>query len=118
MSTLKNKRMDIRAKDPIDILVFEKGLRIKKAIIDKELDLIGVILNNGKILESKLSLYPRLKDASEEELEKWQLISNGIGISWKDLDEDLSVKGFIYQVAINDMLEHLQSSTDQERATA
>ena len=118
MSTLKNKRMDIRAKDPIDILVFEKGLRIKKAIIDKELDLIGVILNNGKILESKLSLYPRLKDASEEELEKWQLISNGIGISWKDLDEDLSVKGFIHQVAINEMLEHLQISTDQEKATA
>ncbi len=118
MSTSNNKRMDIRAKDPIDILVFEKGLRIKKAIIDKELDLIGVILNNGKILESKLSHYPKLKEATEQQLEKWQLISNGIGISWKDLDEDLSVKGFIHQVAINDMLEHLQTSTDQERATA
>ena len=118
MSTLKNKRMDIRAKDPIDILVFEKGLRIKKAIIDKELDLIGIILNNGKILESKLSHYPKLKEATEQQLEKWQLISNGIGISWKDLDEDLSVKGFIHQVAINEMLEHLQPSTDQERATA
>ena len=118
MSTLKNKRMDIRAKDPIDILVFEKGLRIKKAIIDKELDLIGVILNNGKILESKLSHYPKLKEATEQQLEKWQLISNGIGISWKDLDEDLSVKGFIHQVAINEMLEHLQTSTDQEKATA
>ena len=90
---------------------------LKNAIIDKELDLIGIILNNGKILESKLSHYPRLKDATEQQLQKWQLIGNGIGISWKELDEDLSVKGFIHQVAINEMLEHLQTSTDQERAT-
>ncbi len=91
---------------------------LKNAIIDKELDLIGIILNNGKILESKLSHYPRLKDATEQQLQKWQLIGNGIGISWKELDEDLSVKGFIHQAAINEMLEHLQTSTDQEKATA
>ncbi len=69
-------------------------------------------------MESKLSHYPRLKDATEQQLQKWQLIGNGIGISWKELDEDLSVKGFIHQVAINEMLEHLQTSTDQEKATA
>ncbi len=91
---------------------------LKNAIIDKELDLIGVILNNGKILESKLSHYPRLKEATEQQLQKWQLIGNGVGISWKELDEDLSVKGFIHQAAINEMLEHLQTSTDQEKATA
>lgn len=118
MSTLKSKRTDIRAKDPIDILIFEKGLRIKKVIIDKELDLIGVILNNGKILESRISHYPRLKNATEQELEKWQLISKGIGITWENLDEDLSMKGFIHTVAINEMLEHLKPSIDSERATA
>ena len=48
MNTLKD---NIKAKNPIDILIFEKGLRIKNAIIDKDLDLIGVILNNGKIVE-------------------------------------------------------------------
>lgn len=69
-------------------------------------------------METKLSYYPRLKEATEQQLEKWQLISNGIGISWKDLDEDLSVKGFIHHVAINEMLEHLQTSNDQERVTA
>lgn len=118
MNTLENNKSNIRAKDPVDVLIFEKGLRIKRVIIDKELDLIGLILNNGKILESKISQYPRLKDASEQELEKWQLISNGIGISWDNLNEDLSVKGFIYTVAINEILEHLQSPTDNEKATA
>lgn len=118
MSTLKNKISDIKAKDPIDILIFEKGLRIKKVIIDKELDLIGIILNNGKILESKLSVYPKLKEAPVKELENWELISNGIGITWKNLDEDLSVKGFIQTVAINEMLEHLQSSLNQNSVSA
>ncbi len=118
MNTLRNKKTDIKAKDPIDILIFEKGLRIKNVIVDKELDLIGIILNNGKILESKISHYPNLKDAQEKELDKWQLISNGIGITWKNLDEDLSVKGLIHTVAINEMLEHLQSSINQEITTA
>ena len=107
MSTSINNNADLRAKDPIDILVFEKGLRIKRVIIDKELDLIGVILNNGKILETKLSIYPRLRDATEQDLKKWQLISRGIGVTWENLDEDLSVRGFIQTVAINEMLEHL-----------
>lgn len=118
MSTLENKRMDIKAKDPIDVLIFEKGLRIKNLIIDKDLDLIGVILNNGKILESKISRYPRLKDASIQELEKWKLINNGIGITWDALDEDLSVKGFIQSVAINEMLEHLLATFDPKKASA
>ncbi len=111
MNILKNKETNISSKDPIDILIFEKGLRIKSIVVDKELDLFAIILNNGKILNSKLSLYPKLKGASEGELEKWQLINNGIGITWENLDEDLSVKGFIQMVAMSEMLEHLQSST-------
>ncbi len=108
MNTSENNFENIRAKDPIDVLIFEKGLRIKNVIIDKELDLIGVVLNNGKILETKISQYPRLKNATSKELEEWQLINKGIGLRWENLDEDLSAKGFIHTAAINDMLEHLQ----------
>ena len=118
MSTSDNRIRNIRAKDPIDVLILEKGLRIKSVIIDKELDLIGIILNNGKILESNLSEYPHLAEAEEEQLTKWKLISNGVGITWDELDEDLSVKGFIKTAAINVMLEHLQSPTHKKRATA
>jgi hypothetical protein len=118
MSTSDNRIRNIRAKDPIDALIFEKGLRIKSVIIDKELDLIGIILNNGKILESNLSEYPRLGEADEKQLTKWKLIGDGIGITWDELDEDLSVKGFIKTTAINVMLEHLQSPTNKKIATA
>ncbi len=109
MNTLDNNKIEnIRSKDPIDILIFEKGLRIKSVIIDKELDLLAVILNNGKILESKLSDYPKLCKAEETQLQNWQLISKGIGVCWDDLDEDFSIKGLIKTTAINEMLEHLQ----------
>lgn len=119
MSTLKNNKTGYSAKDPIDRLIFEKGLRIKNVIIEKDLDLMGIILNNGKILETKISLYPRLKGASEKELKEWQLIGKGIGVSWEKLDEDLSARGFIYAAAIKDMVDYLQASGgDDTKATA
>ena len=111
MTTSNN---DIKAKDPFDILIFEKGLRIKKIIIDKSLDLLVLILNNGKLIQSKISCYPRLKTASSEQLNKWSLISKGIGIYWEELDEDLSIKGFIKNSALNNALSKLQSSGTEE----
>ena len=108
MSTLDHNISNIKAKNPIDILIYEDGLRIKNVVIDRELDLIGVILNNGKIIEDKISFYPLLKNANEKQLNNWCLISGGIGISWGEINEDLSLKGFIETAAINEMLEHLQ----------
>ena len=46
MSTL-NKIQNKRASDAFDILIFEKGLRIKNVMIDKDLDLMLVVLNNA-----------------------------------------------------------------------
>ena len=105
---------DKKSKDPFDILIFEKGLRIKKVIIDKNLDLLVLILNNGKLIQSKISYWPALKAASPEQLNKRTLISQGIGIHWKELDEDLSLKGFIKDTAIKDALNKLQSSGTEE----
>jgi len=105
---------DIKAKDPFDILIFEKGLRIKKLVIDKTLDLLVLILNNGKLIQSKISYYPKLNDASPDQLNKWSLISKGIGIHWEELDEDLSIKGFIKDAALNNALSKLQSSGTEE----
>ena len=107
MSILEN---NIKAKNPIDILIFEKGLRIKNIVIDKSLDLLVLILNNGSVIRSKISNYERLADATSEQLNNWRLISNGIGIHWEEIDEDLSVKGFIQDAAINNILNKLQNN--------
>ncbi len=108
MNTLKKKR----AKDPFDILIFEKGIRIKTLMIDKDLDLLAVVLNNGKILESRISYYSKLEKASVKQLNAWRLISGGVGVSWEKLNEDLSIKGFIKSTALNDMLRQLLGEND------
>ncbi len=115
MSNSQYEIQNIRTKDPFDILIHEKGLRVKNLIIDKELDLIALILNNGKIIKSNISYYPRLKNATQKQLEKWRLISGGVGISWEEFDEDLSVKGFIKSSALNTALINLQSEDNDER---
>jgi hypothetical protein len=33
---------------------------------------------------------PRLADASAEQRAHWQLVGRGIGIHWRDVDEDLA----------------------------
>ena len=93
MSTSSNDIVNKRASDPLDQLIFEEGLRIQQMWFDKTLDLIVVLLNNKKVLTRPLSDFKRLADASEKQLSNFE--SDGIGIHWPDLDEDLSLRGFL-----------------------
>ena len=54
-----------------------------------------LVLNNGTITRSGVAEYKRLKGVAQLRLEKWSLIADGIGLTWPDLDEDLSLRGFI-----------------------
>ncbi|WP_276500034.1 DUF2442 domain-containing protein [Terrimonas pollutisoli] len=105
---ISNKIQNKRSSDPFDILIFEKGLRIKNVMIDKDLDLMLVVLNNGFVVKEMLSDYPSLKNASIKNLNDWRLISGGIGISWKKVNEDLSLKGFLKNGALQETLRLLQ----------
>jgi hypothetical protein len=51
-----------------------------------------VHLEDGRAVHVPLHWFPRLRDASPEELADWRLIGRGVGISWPKLDEDLSVR--------------------------
>jgi Protein of unknown function (DUF2442) len=102
--SISNKIQNKRSADPFDILIFEKGLRIKNVVIDKELDLMLVVLSNGFVIKEMLADYPSLKKATIKNLNSWRLISGGIGISWGKINEDLSLKGFLKNGAINETL--------------
>ena len=80
--------------DSIEKIIFEEGLRIQAIDIHKELDLMLVILNTKAILRQSISKYPALKNASQAQLNSYELISN-VGVHWNLLDEDLSLKGFL-----------------------
>ncbi|MDQ6758188.1 MAG: DUF2442 domain-containing protein [Bacteroidota bacterium] len=81
--------------DSIEKLIFEEGLRIQTIDFHKELDLMLIILNTKAILRQSISKYAALKNATQAQLNSYELISDGVGIHWKELDEDLSLKGFL-----------------------
>lgn len=60
MSTSTKKVADKLATDPIDKLIFEKGLRIKHIVIVKKQDSLVVFLNNGTTITVKFSSFPLL----------------------------------------------------------
>jgi hypothetical protein len=104
MNTSTDKIINKLAKDPIDKLIYEKGLRIKDVLCVKKQDSLIVFLNNGTTITLKLSVIPSLKKASQLQLDSWKLISKGIGIEWNELDEDISLKGLIKQLIIQNTL--------------
>jgi Protein of unknown function (DUF2442) len=62
------------------------------------LDLIIVLLNNKKILKRPLSDFKRLAQATDVQLNNFE--NDGIGIHWPEVDEDLSLRGFLkYELA-------------------
>jgi len=112
-STKDEKIVNKRSSDPFDRLIFEKGLRAKHVIADKELNTLVVLLNNAMVVKVYLSNFSRLKKATPKQLDNWELINGGIGIRWDELDEDLSIKGLIKDSAIISVLQQLQGKKGQ-----
>lgn len=97
-----------RATDPFDRLIFEKGLRVKQIMIDKNLNTMLILLNNAKALQVPVDYFARLKNATQDDLNKWELTGNGTGIRWETIDEDLSLKGLIKESALISVLHRLE----------
>ncbi len=52
-------------------------------------------LDDGRTISVPLAWYPRLLAGTPEERAKYELIGDGEGIHWPDLDEDISVEGIL-----------------------
>ena len=59
-------------------------------------DSLTVDLADGRTVTVPLSLYPRLVHATKQERENWEMLFDGEGFHWPDLDEDLSVYAFVH----------------------
>jgi hypothetical protein len=84
--------------DAIENLIFSEKLIINSVAIDKNLDRITCQVSSGNsmiFLIVPISHYKKLKDADESALRNYRLIAGKTGIHWPDLDEDLSLKGFL-----------------------
>jgi hypothetical protein len=56
---------------------------------------IQVTLADGREVSAPLAWFPRLREASADQLKAWCLIGGGIGIHWEEIDEDISVESLL-----------------------
>ena len=58
-------------------------------------DELRVALTDGRILSVPLAWFPRLVHASESQRSHYELLGDGEGIHWPQVDEDISVAGLL-----------------------
>jgi hypothetical protein len=64
---------------------------LKKIWFDEQT--LWLELNDARILGTPLAWFPRLVEASKQDLEKYEL--SPFGIHWEHLNEDISVDGLL-----------------------
>jgi hypothetical protein len=69
--------------------------RIRATTLDFTSDYLIVYLDDARVIQVPLIWFPRLYNATAEQLRNYQWIGRGTGIEWLDLDEHLSVHGFL-----------------------
>jgi len=52
-------------------------------------------LLDGREISVPLEWFPKLRDATDDQRNNWQLIGRGVGIHWDSIDEDLSVSALL-----------------------
>lgn len=56
------------------------------------------LLKDNRTIGLPRAWFSRLKKASRTQLSNWELIADGIGVHWPDIDEDISAEGlFTYK---------------------
>lgn len=58
-------------------------------------DTLMVELVDGRTISVPLVWFPRLAQANQKQRDNWQLLGDGEGIHWPEIDEDLSINGLL-----------------------
>ncbi|MBI2431808.1 MAG: DUF2442 domain-containing protein [Candidatus Hydrogenedentes bacterium] len=56
---------------------------------------LHVVLVDGREISAPLQWFPRLAHATPAQRAHWELIGDGIGIHWPDVDEDIEVESLL-----------------------
>ena len=72
-----------------------KQIEIRATSVRVSDDALIVDLSDGRTVSAPLAWYPRLLHGTTAERNDHQLIGEGLGIHWRQLDEDISVEGIL-----------------------
>jgi len=80
-----------------------RGMNIAVNIVEPRLagikvteDEITAFLVDGRVVSVPMAWSWRLSDATSEQRQRFEIIGDGIGIHWPDIDEDISVEGMLF----------------------
>ena len=59
---------------------------------------IKAFLVDGRSVSVPLAWSWRLSDATSAQRDRWELIGDGIGVQWPDIDEDISIEGMLHGI--------------------
>jgi Protein of unknown function (DUF2442) len=72
-----------------------KQIEIRATSVRVSDDALVADLSDGRTVLAPLAWYPRLLHGTAAERNEHQLIGDGLGIHWPQLDEDISVEGIL-----------------------
>ncbi len=71
-------------------------IRVKEVSVTEEL--ITFSLVDGRVVSVPLAWSWRLSEATPAQRNNFEIIGDGYGVHWPDVDEDLSVEGMLHGV--------------------
>jgi hypothetical protein len=72
-----------------------KQLEIRATSVRVSDDALIIDLSDGRTVSAPLAWYPRLLNGTPAERDYHQLIGEGLGIHWPQLDEDINIEGIL-----------------------
>ena len=75
-------------------IVIKTEVRIKDIKVSK--DTITAHLTDGRTISVPIAWSWRLAEATPEKRANYQIIADGHGVHWPDIDEDISAEGMLY----------------------
>ena len=96
------------------LVVEARPRAVEVSVTDDEL---RVVLADGRALSVPLAWFPRLLHATSAQRQRFELLGDGEGIHWPDVDEDLSVAGLLRAVAEEPLMPGSHCTTLSSTAT-
>jgi len=70
--------------------------RVKEVLVTQELITFNLV--DGRVVSVPLAWSWRLSEATPTQRNNFEIIGDGYGVHWPDVDEDLSVEGMLHGV--------------------
>ncbi len=58
-------------------------------------DFLTAKINDGRVISIPINWFERLRKASIEQLQNFEVSPSGYGIHWPEIDEDISIRSFL-----------------------